>query len=39
MKNASEYQPDLMSPKDAKNAIKWSERIISKVHDTLKPQM
>ncbi len=38
MKNASEYQPDLMSPEDAEKAVKWSERITNKVHDKLKPQ-
>ncbi|MDH2906611.1 MAG: HEPN domain-containing protein, partial [Candidatus Nitrosotalea sp.] len=31
-KNASEYQPDLMTEKDANEAIKWAERILSKVN-------
>ena len=29
MKNASEYQPDLMQESDDKNAVKWAERIIN----------
>ena len=36
LKNASEYQPDLMDPADAQNAIKWAERIIGKVKAKLK---
>lgn len=36
MKNESEYQPDLMSEDDAKRAIKWAERIVSKVKERLK---
>ena len=35
-KNETEYQPDLMSQKDAQNAIKCAERIINKVKDKLK---
>ena len=31
LKNASEYQPDLMSPKDAESSIKLAERILAKV--------
>jgi HEPN domain-containing protein len=31
LKNASEYQPDLMSRKDAENSLKLSERILEKV--------
>lgn len=31
LKNASEYQPDLMTPKDAENSIKCAERILAKV--------
>lgn len=31
MKNESEYQPDLMSLKDAESAIKLAERIFDKV--------
>ena len=30
-KNESEYQPDLMNQKDAQNAIKCAERILTKV--------
>ena len=29
-KNASEYQPDLMEPKDAQDSVKWAERILEK---------
>ncbi|MDE2591209.1 MAG: HEPN domain-containing protein [Patescibacteria group bacterium] len=36
MKNQSEYQPDLMSLKDAENAIKWAERILKMVKSKLK---
>lgn len=36
MKNASEYQPDLMDRQDAENAVKWAERIIAKAKDKLK---
>lgn len=36
-KNASEYQPDLMGPDDAKKAIKWAERIVAKVKAKLNP--
>lgn len=35
MKNASEYQPDLMDESDAENAVKWAERIIGKVKKKL----
>ena len=31
MKNQSEYQPDLMSPKEAEIAVKLAERIFDKV--------
>lgn len=31
LKNASEYQPNLMKEEDANNSIKWAERILSKV--------
>ncbi len=34
-KNASEYQPDLMEPKDAQNSVKWAERIFDKVKKKL----
>lgn len=30
-KNVSEYQPDLMDAEDAREAIKWAERILTKV--------
>ena len=30
-KNTSEYQPDLMDEGDAREAIKWAERILTKV--------
>ena len=36
-KNTSEYQPDLMTEKDANEAIKWAERILSKVNAKLSP--
>jgi len=35
-KNASEYQPDLMDPKDAHDSVKWAERILNKVKTKLK---
>ncbi|WKT57918.1 HEPN domain-containing protein [Candidatus Nitrosotenuis chungbukensis] len=31
LKNASEYQPDMMKPKEAENSIKVAERILDKV--------
>lgn len=34
-KNASEYQPDLMDPKDAQDSVKWAERILDKVKKKL----
>ncbi len=37
MKNASEYQPDLMNEDDAKKSVKWAERIVSKVKERLSP--
>lgn len=36
-KNASEYQPDLMDVKDAREAIKWAERILTKAKAKLNP--
>ena len=36
LKNASEYQPDLMNPTEAENAVKWAERIIVKVKAKMK---
>ncbi|MCH8916290.1 MAG: HEPN domain-containing protein [Thaumarchaeota archaeon] len=36
LKNASEYQPDLMGSDDAVNSVRWAERIINKVKDKLK---
>ncbi len=36
LKNASEYQPDLMSRSQAENTIKWAERILYKVKTNLK---
>jgi len=33
LKNASEYQPDLMEKSNAENAVKWAERIISRVKE------
>ena len=36
MKNESEYQPDLMSSKDAESAIKLAERIFEKVKSKIK---
>lgn len=33
LKNASEYQPDLMEESKAENAVKWAERIISRVRE------
>lgn len=35
LKNASEYQPDLMEESDAKNAVKWAERIVGKVKEKM----
>jgi uncharacterized protein (UPF0332 family) len=35
-KNASEYQPDLMEPKDAQDSVKWAERILDKIKMKLK---
>lgn len=35
MKNESEYPPTLMSRQDAKNAVKWADRMISKVKEKL----
>ncbi|MEW6043228.1 MAG: HEPN domain-containing protein [Thermoproteota archaeon] len=31
LKNASEYQPEMMSPKEAENSIKAAERILAEV--------
>src|SRR5262245_49338754 len=36
LKNASEYQPDLMSMDQAEKSIMWSERILAKVKVRLK---
>lgn len=36
VKNAAEYQPDLMNVKEVENAVRWAERIISKVKAKLK---
>lgn len=36
MKNASEYQPDLMSSTDAEKSVKWAERIVNRVKTKLK---
>lgn len=38
MKNASEYEADLMRREDAEKAVKWAERIINKVKEKLKTQ-
>jgi len=35
-KNASEYQPDLMDPKEAEDSVRWAERILIKVKAKLK---
>ena len=35
LKNASEYQPYMMSPKEAEDSIKWAERILDKVKTKL----
>ncbi len=35
-KNEAEYQPDLMSQKDAQNAVRCAERILAKVKDQMK---
>jgi uncharacterized protein (UPF0332 family) len=35
LKNASEYQPDLMDETDAERAVKWAERIVGKVKEKL----
>ena len=34
-KNAVEYQPDLMKPKDAQDSVMWAERIVDKVKKKL----
>ncbi|MGI0036745.1 MAG: HEPN domain-containing protein [Nitrososphaera sp.] len=39
MKNASEYEADLMRQEDAEKAVKWAERIINKVKDKLKTEI
>lgn len=36
MKNASEYQPDLMDEGEAEKSVKWAERIVGKVREKLK---
>jgi HEPN domain-containing protein len=36
MKNASEYQPDLMSRDEAEKAVKWAERIAGRVKEKVK---
>jgi HEPN domain-containing protein len=36
MKNTSEYQPDLTSQSDAEKAVKWAERIVTRVAEKLK---
>ena len=35
LKNAAEYQPDFTSPEEAKNSIKWAERILAKTKNKL----
>lgn len=35
LKNASEYQPEMMSPKEAENSVKTAERILVKVKTKL----
>jgi HEPN domain-containing protein len=35
MKNASEYEPVLMSKEDAEKAVKWCERILVRVKEKL----
>lgn len=34
-KNAAEYQPDLMGPKDAHDCVVWAERIVDMVKQKL----
>jgi len=36
LKNASEYQPDLMGHGEAEKAVIWAERIIGKVKEKLR---
>jgi len=36
LKNASEYQPEIMEYDDAMNSVKWAQRIIDKVKDKLR---
>lgn len=31
LKNTAEYQPDFVNPEEAKNSIKWADRILAKV--------
>lgn len=35
LKNASEYQPEMMGPKEAEDSVKWAERILAKVRTKL----
>jgi hypothetical protein len=37
LKNQVEYQPDLMQPQDATDAVKRASRIISKAKEKLPP--
>ncbi len=36
LKNASEYQPDLMSSDDAERSLTWANRIVERVRQKLK---
>jgi len=36
LKNASEYEPDFMSKRQAENSIKWAERVLDKAKANLK---
>lgn len=35
LKNAAQYQPDFTSQEEAKNSIKWAERILARVKNKL----
>lgn len=35
LKNTAQYQPDFTSPEEAKNSIKWAERILARVKNKL----
>ncbi|MHB2035206.1 MAG: hypothetical protein ACYCPW_00480 [Nitrososphaerales archaeon] len=36
MKNASEYQPDLMGKNEAERSVVWAERILERIRQKMK---